>query len=281
MDPRLRTFMTQDGGLPGAAVRRTPEAEHLADQERLLEELAERLASQETEFATLGVEFARFRATFVARFAPLYAELDRLEAEIARLLADRSGARGPAATAARAWADAAEAQADESAAAAEQSLGEPHPRSEPTTDLKALYRQVAKAVHPDLASAEAERARRTRVMAKASEAYAAGDEQALRRILDAEETRPEAIIGDDVGARLVRVLRKQAQIRMRLAELDELTRSLNSDPLFVLFEQSRDAWEVGGDPLAGDERHLRMAIRSARSRLAALQMPVPIVREAG
>ena len=52
-------------------VRRTPEDEHLAEQERLFAELA--------EFATIGAEFARFRATYLARFAPLYSELDRLE----------------------------------------------------------------------------------------------------------------------------------------------------------------------------------------------------------
>lgn len=44
-------------------VRRTPEAEHLAEQERLFSELTEQLATRETEFATLGSEFARFRAT--------------------------------------------------------------------------------------------------------------------------------------------------------------------------------------------------------------------------
>ena len=264
--------MTQDGGMPETSVGRTPEGEHLADQERLLEELTEQLATKETEFATLGVEFARFRATYLIRFAPLYAELDGLEAEIARLLVERVGGDGPAATAARARADEAEARAKESASAAEGAEDGSEPQSEPTPNLKALYRRVAKAVHPDLASDDAERARRTQVMATASEAYAAGDEQALRRILDGEAARPEAIIGDDVASRLVRVIRKQAQITMRLAELEQLTRSLSADPLFVLFEQGRAAWEAGDDPLAEDERDLRTRIASARAGLAALRV---------
>jgi hypothetical protein len=263
--------MTPDGDMPMDAVRRTPEGEHLADQERLLEELADRLVSKETEFAALVAELTRFRGSYLARFAPLYAELDRLEAEVARLLADRSRDDGPAATAARAWAEEAEAQAADSASAAARAPTAPEPRLEPSPDLKSLYRQVAKAVHPDLTSDEAERARRTRVMARASEAYAAGDEQALRRILDAEGTRPEEITGDDVGARLIRVLRKQAQIRMRLAELDELTRALTQDPLYVLFERSRGVEQAGDDPLAEDEHRLQIKIASVQARLARLR----------
>ena len=71
--------MPHHGGMVQGEVRRTPEDEHLAEQERLFVELAEQLA-------TIGAEFAVFRATYLARFAPLYLELDRLEAEIARLL---------------------------------------------------------------------------------------------------------------------------------------------------------------------------------------------------
>lgn len=97
-------------------VRRTPEEEHLADQETLLQDLTERLATKEAEFATLGVEFDRFRAAYLAKFAPLYAELDRLEAKIARLLADHYGAdEAPESQAAQERADAAEACAEESA----------------------------------------------------------------------------------------------------------------------------------------------------------------------
>jgi hypothetical protein len=241
-------------------VRRSPEGEHLADQERRLEELTEQLATKELEFATLGVEFASFRGTYLARFAPLYAELDRLEAVIARHLADLVGSDGPAAPSARARSEQAEARAEASASAAERLSEAPEPQPEPTPDLKALYRQVAKAVHPDLASDDGERVRRTRVMATASEAYAAGDEQALRRILEGEAARPEAILGDDVAARLVRVIRKQAQIALRLAELELLTRSLTGDPLFVLFEQGRNAHQAGNDPLAEDEAALRTQI---------------------
>lgn len=263
--------MPHDCDMPETGVRRTPEDEHLADQERLLEELTEQLATKEAEFATVGVEFARFRASYLGRFAPLYAELDRLEAEIARLEADQMKPDAADAGATRARLEEAEARAAESASAAEDAEGAPAASPVPTPDLKALYREVAKAVHPDLATDDPERARRTRVMAAASEAYAAGDEQALRRILDGETARPEAIVGDDVGARLVRVLRKIAQVRARFTELVEIHEALADDPMWELHETVRAATGAGEDPLGETETYLRVRTRSARAQLAALR----------
>ena len=256
-------------------VRRTPEEEHLAEQERLFSELAEQLATRETEFATLGSEFARFRATYLARFAPLYAELDRLEADIARILAERMVAEGPETDFARERAETAETRAAESGAAAEDAAAEPEALPEPSPDLKALYRQVAKAVHPDLAADEPERARRTQLMAAASAAYAAGDEAALTRMLDGEAARPEAIVGDDTGARLVRTLRQIAQVRGRLAELDDLSRALEDDPMWLLFDTVHARKAKGEDPLGETEAALRAQISSARAQLEALPLSTP------
>ncbi|MEK6719260.1 MAG: hypothetical protein AABZ33_01165 [Chloroflexota bacterium] len=253
-------------------VRQTPEAEHLAEQERLFSELTEQLATRETNLATLGSDFARFRAAYLIRFAPLYAELDRLEADIARILAERMHTEGPEADFARERAETAEARAAESGAAAEDVAAEPEALPEPGPDLKALYRQVAKAVHPDLAADEHERARRTQLMAAASAAYAAGDEAALTRMLDGEAARPEAIVGDDTGARLVRTLRQIAQVRRRLAELDELSQALEDDPMWLLFDTVRARKAKGEDPLGETEVDLLARINSARAQLEALRL---------
>jgi hypothetical protein len=105
-------------------------------------------------------------------------------------------------------------------------------------------------------------------MAALNAAYAAGDADAIQRILDAEASRPEAIIGDDIGARLMRTIRRIAQVRDRFTELAELTDALRSDPLFVLFEASRADWASARDPLAEDEVSLRERIASAHARLS-------------
>jgi hypothetical protein len=253
--------------------RLTPEAEHLAEQERLLEELTEQLAEREAEFAETGSAFARFRAEYLRRFAPLYAELDRLEAEIARRIAveeDTTTAHEKAAEAA-ARADESQQALDDGKAIAEDAPEESGPVAQ-APELKALYRDAAKKVHPDLATDPEEKARRTALMAALNAAYNAGDTAAIERILDGEAARPEAITGDDIGARLMRTIRKVAQVRGRFTELVELNGALRSDPLFVLFEQCRADWEAGDDALAEDEASLRERMASAHARLAALVM---------
>jgi hypothetical protein len=249
----------------------TPEAEHLAEQERLLEQLTDQLTAKEAEFAETGIAFARFRAEYMRRFAPLYAELDHLEAEIARRIAYEEATPAAHAKAAATSTRAEESQralGDGLAAAATVDAGP----AGPPPELKALYRDAAKRIHPDLATDQEERDRRTTLMAALNAAYDAGDSGAIRRIIYAEASRPEAITGDDVGARLLRVIRKIAQVRARLAELDLLEAALRSDPLFVLFEASRADWETGLDPLAVDEALLRERIASAHARLAAIVM---------
>lgn len=252
----------------------TPEDEHLAEQERLLDELTEQLATKETEFATSGAEFARFRTAYLRRFAALYGEVDRLEAEIARLLAaeeDTPAAHAKAHDAASRAADSEEAARIADGAPGPSDPDEEAPRGV-DPDLKDLYRRAAKLVHPDTAGSDDERARRTRVMAAVNEAYNLGDAVAIRRILDGEQARPEAIAGDDVGSRLIRTLRKIAQIRARFVDLVRLHEALGADPMWELFLDSRDAWASGEDPLAEDETRLRTRIASAQAQLAALVM---------
>ncbi len=252
----------------------TPEDEHLAEQERLLSDLTEQLASKETEFATSGAEFARFRAAYLRRFATLYGELDQLEAEIARLLAAEEDT--PAAHAKAHEAASRAAESEEAARIAEATPGPADPDAEEPRgvdpDLKNLYRQAAKLVHPDTAGSDEERERLTRVMAAVNEAYGRGDADAIRRILDGETARPEAIAGDDIGSRLIRTLRKNAQIRARFTALVKLQDALEADPMWQLFADCREAWAAGEDPLAQDEASLRTRIASAQAQLAALVM---------
>jgi hypothetical protein len=252
----------------------SPEGEHLAEQERLLADLTEQLAIRETEFATTGAEFARFRAEYLRRFAPLYRELDGLEAEIARLLAGIEGtpaARASARDAASRARESHEAAQTAEVTAANAALGREDDRAiDPA--LKNLFRRAAKVLHPDTAGSDEERERLTRIMISVNEAYGRGDADAIRRILDREASRPEAIAGDEVGARLIRTVRKIAQIRARFTELDMLTEALETDPMWSLFRDCREDWTVGEDPLGEDEALLKGRISSAKARLAALKV---------
>lgn len=242
----------------------TPEAKHLAELERQLAGLTEQLATKETELATTGTEFALFRRSYLRRFGPLYAELDSLDAEVARRLA----AAAPTKAARQNL-----REAETRAAGSQASLQEPEPTAAapPTPELKEAFRQLAKSVHPDLAADDGERARRTQVMAAVNDAYARGDAVALQRILDGEIARPEGIVGDDLASRLVRAIRKLAQVRARFTELVQMQKSLEADPMWELFQRVREMSSTGVDLLASVEAELKANVASAKTRLAALE----------
>jgi hypothetical protein len=88
---------------------------------------------------------------------------------------------------------------------------------------------VAKAIHPDLARHEDTRDRRHALMIEANRAYAMGDEERLRLILQAWERSPEAVQGNDPEAMRLRLVRRIAQIEEQLivlaAELNALQQS--------------------------------------------------------
>lgn len=249
----------------------SPEAEHLAEQERVLGELVERLAAKEADFAETGAAFARFRAEYLRRFAPIYVELDGLERRIAERLAQDDPTPAATATATAATFRAAESQRLlEEATAGPPDAMSPSGDEGPSDDLRSIYRDAAKRIHPDLATDDDEKARRHGLMAALNAAYGAGDIDAIQRILDGEDSRPEAIVGDGIMVELQRVIRRIRQVHGRFKELEQLEDVRRSDPLFTLFEGAREAWQEGHDALAEDEAYLRRQIRSAEARLAAL-----------
>src|SRR5207249_2115239 len=90
---------------------------------------------------------------------------------------------------------------------------------QPSEPLKTLYRTVAKRVHPDLTTDAQARIRRTALMAEANGAYAAGDICRLQAILDQWDNAPDTVEGTGVGAELIRVIRKIAQVEQRLRDI--------------------------------------------------------------
>ena len=169
---------------------------------------------------------------------------------------------------ARQKADSARARAQESAEALGDAGREPStPGFEPTDELKSLYRQAAKELHPDLTTDEEEKARRQRAMAELNRAYEACDEERIRQILDEWRSSPEHVRGDDTAAQLVRVIREIAQVRKRLdaikAEAEELARG----ELSRLKKQVQEAATRGQNLLAEIAVQLDVRIEQARVRL--------------
>ena len=149
--------------------RLSPEEEELRKKRDELALLQGELADRELYLANLRAELSAFEGRYLREVGVLYAELDDWSARIAQLVAEEEGEARSAATKAR-------TQAEESYSAAH---GEAARAIEfaPSPELKKLYRDVAKRVHPDLATDEADRAQRERWMAAANRAYQQGHER--------------------------------------------------------------------------------------------------------
>jgi hypothetical protein len=149
--------------------RLSPEEEELAKKRNELALLQTELAERELCMANLRAELSAFEGRYLLEVGVLYAELDDWNARIAQLKAQDEDT-----VEARSAATRARKQAEESYSAAH---GEAARAIEftPSPELKKLYRDVAKRVHPDLATDGADRAERERLMAEANCAYQQGD----------------------------------------------------------------------------------------------------------
>lgn len=249
----------------------TPEEQELA---RKLEEqtaLEADLADRELRSANLRAELGAFERQYLHFVGSRYAELDELKAQISERLAGEQPGNDRAAQAAR----EARARADETkTVAGEKSEQEPR-KFEASPELKRLYRDVARRIHPDLTSDRDDRSRRQQLMADANQAYEHGDEARLEKILTAYEHSPEAFRGEGPGAELVRVIRRVSQVRGRLAEMEAELQGLLRSDLYQLKIRVDEAESSGHNVLQDMIAKVDEQIDLAKKRLAQ-----PVRREA-
>ncbi len=239
----------------------TPEERELVAKRAHLASLETQLAQRELDLTTLQMELHAFEWQYVRTVGVKFAEIDDLEARIAEAL----DAQNPPDDSVHQRAAEARRKAEESArvvGAIEQTI---QPVDfKPSEDLKRLYREIAKRIHPDLATHDADRARRNQVMADVNRAYANGDEARLRAILDEWETSPDAVSGDGVGAELVRTIRKIHQVEARLARLEADIAALTGSELYLLKTRADSERVRGCDVLADMAAQLDTQIQHLR-----------------
>jgi hypothetical protein len=150
----------------------------------------------------------------------------------------------------------------------------PAPSMRYTSDaVRRLFRDVAKAIHPDLARDEATRDQRHTLMVEANRAYALGDEEQLRFILDAWERSPEAVQGSDPEAMRLRLVRRIAQIEDQLEMLVRDLAALRDSPLGKLKAMVDEAAAQGKDLVRDMIGRLKRDILVATNRLDAIRPP--------
>jgi len=222
-----------------------PEQQELIRLESEQAELEEQVASAELALETSKTETAQFQHRYHQTVGRLFAQLDELDAQIAHLKAGLS----PDDAAAQAHAQAAEQQAKASAEEAGLIEALPVPPPAITPELKQAYRRAAKLMHPDRATTELERLRRTELMAQVNLAYEHGDQKAIEKLVAEYGQDPEAIVGEDVASRIVKAIRRIAQLRRRMSEVQQQMDAMQQTEIFHLRQIIEETEAMGGDPL--------------------------------
>lgn len=239
----------------------TPEERELQVKFNELQVLQEELTLSELELVDLRATLSAFERAYMRIIGRRMAELDEIEALI---LAARAQATSDPDLARRA--QEARAQAEQSRANSPDA-DQPDDHTPPSDELRKLFRQMARLMHPDLAPDESSRAARTEMMARVNAAYAAGDLAGLQRLLEEWNSRPEAVAGSTVADRLVRAIRQIAQVKKRLEEIERETAALIASPLRQLSQDVAKAAASGHDLLDEMAQRLDAEIITARGRL--------------
>ena len=210
------------------------------------------------EHATLRSELAAFQSDYLRLVGVVDLQVQELEARILAIVAVRTGAVEDAAAA-----DAAEQRFRETTTA----MGAiPAPAGPPPDDdLKTLFRDAAKRMHPDLVADDAGRGHAEAFMKRLNQAYKAGDAEGIGNLVRQWETSPYAsarpIAGGGTAPALVAAV---AHAEARLAE------ARDSD-LARLMEQAFQASMAGRDLLVELRQDAEMALDRARARMASLE----------
>lgn len=218
-------------------------------------ELEAMLDQRDAEVTQLKADLDAFRIRYRQEVGLLHEQLDELEAAIDEA---ESGVR----------AERPKPVAD-GAPAAEQPMVESAPKY--TSDaVRKLFRDVAKAIHPDLAGDDHTRDRRHTLMVEANRAYLLGDEQRLRSILEAWKNSPEAVSGSDAEAVRERLTRRIAQIEEQLEACASELADVKASSLWHLKAMVDEAAAGGKDLIADMVRRLKRDILVAQNRLDAI-----------
>jgi hypothetical protein len=217
-------------------------------------ELDASLREREDEIERTQAELGAFRIRYARDVGRLHEELDELERAI---IAELAGF--------------AENDPRRTARAASTVLPPTDTSPRFTSDaVRKLFRDVAKAIHPDLAADEMSRDERHRLMVEANRAYALGDEERLRVILRSWEQSPEAVLGSDPESDRLRLQRRVAQAEERLSACEHELVALQELPLWKLKVMVDAAAADGKDLVADMVGRLKRDIMVARNRLEAL-----------
>jgi hypothetical protein len=215
------------------------------------------VAAREADLAALKHALQVLQAKYLEEIGPLYAELIPLDAAVAEAEI-RAGLRAP--------------DPDDAPDADPAPIDRP---CSPSTDLKRMWRDVAKALHPDRSphheGDERTRYRRHSLMAEANRAYAERDEDRLRLILHTWSLDPALAEGPPDEPESDRRRRRAAALADRLvaieAEFADLRRSAIARLKTKIDAARAQGWDLFGEMI----RQIKREIAMGKATLARLE----------
>jgi hypothetical protein len=242
--------------------------EEIARKKQELEKLEQQLAENELDLSTARRELHLFENRYQRAVGSRYAELDRLKASVLEM-ATRIH---PESKDFRSQAEAAREQANQSAhnwevRQEESDLELP----EPSEELKKMFRDAAKRIHPDLTTDPEERERRHALMARLNQAYELGDLEQVQAILNDWE-----VINDwdqlTPGKKLSRLLKQIGQVRHRFNQIQAELEQLKLSEMFRLKVFVENSDKQGEDVIADMVTDVEEKIENLRTRVKNLAM---------
>jgi hypothetical protein len=223
--------------------------------------LRDRLAEIEVDTATLEAELAAFNSDYMRVVMTVMLDVQELEARILAIVATRSGASDDADAA-----HSARRRVNETTAHIRAVPKTPGPI--PTGDIKKLFRDAAKRMHPDLAPDEQARGHAEAFMKRLNTAYRAGDAEGIVNLLNQWEASPFGAGSADDAAR---ASRRVGALGNAVTRAEQRLEELRSSELAQLLDRAMAVAATGGDLLADMRRDAEAALARARGRLAELE----------
>ena len=245
-----------------------PEEIELNRKRKLLERLKDSLAVREEEMAELRAELEQFEAKYTMEVGRLYADLDEIEAQIA----EQEVKLNPDDEEIKRRAEEARERAEASAEAAEEENWQACTfKWQPTAEAKKAYHNLARIIHPDLALDREEKEKRHELMSKLNEAYSAGDQNLLNKLVEDFRDSPDLIKGDSIGDELVRAIRQISQVKNRLKELRGEKLKTQLSELFILKQKVYAEMLEGRNLFRQMAERTKTHIKKAERRLSNLK----------
>jgi hypothetical protein len=223
-------------------------------------QLQDRLATIEAAQATLEAEITSFHADYLRLVGIHVAQLNDVEARILRIVAERSQAPSDM--------HAAEAAEEESRRTAAEVKAIPKKGPIPSPELKKLFRDAAKVMHPDIASEEV-RPHAEAFMKRLNHAYRAGDAEAIGDLVQQWQASPFAL--DEEAARRAGDARRVRTLQAAIERAEQRLENVRRSRLSQLMERVLAASAAGDDLLAQMRIDAESALIDARARLASLE----------